>query len=113
MTTGHLQPGAFRAILAGVTDLKRQLDRAGYDTKDVHVRIPTEVGEQAEREMLAMNPEHWEPFCGGITVFADGHLKQLDFYGNIQVGWRSNRRKIKAKPWQIIKAAASMPSKPQ
>ena len=113
MATGHLQPGAFRAILAGVTDLKRHLDRAGYHADDIFLRIPTKLGEQAEQELLSMNPDHWQPFCGGILVQADGHLKQLDFYGNIQVGWRSSQRKINAKPWQIIKAAASLPSKPK
>ena len=106
MTTGHLPPGAFRAVLAGVTDFKRHMERTGLLNDEFRVLIPQHVGEQIETELHRINPNDWMPFCEGIHVFADGHMKQLILYDSIWVGWKTGKKvKAKGKPWQITKAA--------
>lgn len=110
MTTGHLEPGAFRALLAGVTDLKRQLDRVGINGQDVRLMVPTSFGKRIEHELMSMDPADWQPFCGGIYRFACGHLMQLILYESIWVGWKTgHKKKSELKPWEAIQAAKSLP----
>jgi hypothetical protein len=87
----------FHALLSGLSVLSRVVDRRGYHDRGFHVLIPSEFGAELEQEMQRCNPEAWEPFCNGIGVYADGHLKQLILTDTIRVGWKTgpirNRRK--------------------
>lgn len=70
----------------GIALLSIKLEQGGIDPETVTVSIPTETGVKLETEML--KSKGWRGVCDGISLWADGHRKQIDLSG-IRVHWRS------------------------
>jgi hypothetical protein len=85
----YRQAVAFKALLGGVEALHRGFDRIGHQHHGFRLMIPSALGERIELELLSMPRDGWMSVCDGITLYADGALKQIVLYESMWVGWKT------------------------
>jgi hypothetical protein len=87
MATAAEMP-CFRALTKGLAALQSSFERIGHGSDDFRLLIPRALGERIEAELMAADPAAWLPFTDGISIYADGHLKQFIICESIIVGWK-------------------------
>lgn len=55
----------------------------------LHLRLPISTWKTIEDEMADIGPDVFEEYCTGISVYADGVLKQMNVLGCAMVGCKT------------------------
>lgn len=88
---------AFQALTRGINLLQNELLAAGQPAENLYLRIPAKLGERIEAELTRADPQSWLPLTPGISIYADGHLKQFVLCESIWVGWKLGTHKERKK----------------